>query len=130
MAREQTASEQSMSPSFSNLRHQALTSEAFTKCSGHVPFDLDITDALHGSSVEEATTQHRLTVRVYDSAYDLTQPRGKQYWGPKPESIFYTPSSGIWQSVWLESVPPLRIADSSHGVLLAGFLQGRNGRCR
>lgn len=48
----------------------------------------------------------------------MTQPRGKQYWGPQPESIFYTPSSGIWQNVWLESVPSLRIADSSHGTIL------------
>ena len=85
---------------------------------GHVPFDLDITDALLTTNNSAATVRHRLTVRVYDSAYDLTQPRGKQYWGPKPESIFYTPSSGIWQSVWLESVPAMRIADSSRGTIL------------
>ncbi|KAF2117137.1 family 2 glycoside hydrolase [Lophiotrema nucula] len=81
---------------------------------GHVPFDLDITDAIETRS----EGQHRLTVRVYDSAFDLTQPRGKQYWGAKPESIFYTPSSGIWQTVWLEVVPPARIVDSSHGTIL------------
>ncbi|USW54063.1 Putative glycoside hydrolase, family 2, immunoglobulin-like beta-sandwich [Septoria linicola] len=81
---------------------------------GHVPFDLDLTEALS----ESTTTSSRLTVRVFDSAYDLTQPRGKQYWGPEPESIFYTPSSGIWQSVWLESVPPARIVDGSHGTIL------------
>jgi beta-galactosidase/beta-glucuronidase len=79
---------------------------------GHVPFEFDITESLGSDS------EHRLIVRVFDSAYDLTQPRGKQYWGPKPESIFYTPSSGIWQSVWLESVPRLRIADSSHGTII------------
>jgi hypothetical protein len=38
--------------------------------------------------------------------------------GPKPEGIFYTPSSGIWQSVWLESVPSTRIADSSNGTII------------
>lgn len=81
---------------------------------GHVPFDMDITDALEGYNKNE----HRLTVRVYDSAYDLTQPRGKQYWGAKPESIFYTPSSGIWQSVWLETMPATRIANSSQGTVL------------
>ena len=85
---------------------------------GHVPFDLDITEALYSSYRGAGNTDHRLTVRVYDSAHDLTQPRGKQYWGPKPESIFYTPSSGIWQSVWLESVPSLRIANSSHGTII------------
>lgn len=41
---------------------------------GHVPFDLDITDAFVSDE------KHRLTVRVFDSAHDLTQPRGKQYW--------------------------------------------------
>ena len=81
---------------------------------GHVPFDLDITDAVTSHDVES----HRITIRVFDSAYDLTQPRGKQYWGPKPESIFYTPSSGIWQSIWLESVPPMRIGDGNHGTIL------------
>lgn len=46
---------------------------------GHVPFDLDLTDALSMS----AKSPNRLTVRVFDSAYDLAQPRGKQYWGPE-----------------------------------------------
>ena len=79
---------------------------------GHVPFDIDITDAFAQGSTQ------RLTLRVYDSAYDLTQPRGKQYWGAQPESIFYTPSGGIWQNVWLEIVPFVRIGDSSQGTLL------------
>ncbi|KAJ4342553.1 hypothetical protein N0V95_006924 [Ascochyta clinopodiicola] len=79
---------------------------------GHVPFDIDITDAF----AKEPT--QRLTLRVYDSAYDLTQPRGKQYWGAQPESIFYTPSGGIWQNVWLEAVPFVRIGDSSHGTVI------------
>ncbi|KAF2648407.1 glycoside hydrolase family 2 protein [Lophiostoma macrostomum CBS 122681] len=83
---------------------------------GHVPFDLDLSDAVEAN----AGIEHRLTLRVYDSAYNLTQPRGKQYWGAKPESIFYTPSSGIWQNVWLESLPPARIADSSHGTIIRG----------
>jgi hypothetical protein len=79
---------------------------------GHVPFDIDITNAFtHGET-------QRLTVRVFDSAHDLTQPRGKQYWKAKPESIFYTPSGGIWQSVWLESVPAVRLGDASTGTIL------------
>ncbi|KAF4469307.1 glycoside hydrolase family 2 [Fusarium albosuccineum] len=82
---------------------------------GHVPFEIDITGAVSGTG--ESNT-HRLTLRVYDSAYDLTQPRGKQYWGAKPESIFYTPSGGIWQNVWLEVVPSARIADSSSGTVI------------
>ncbi|KAH9882014.1 hypothetical protein J1614_001185, partial [Plenodomus biglobosus] len=81
-------------------------------CGGHVPFDIDITDAFVDGNVQ------RLTVRVFDSAHDLTQPRGKQYWKAQPESIFYTPSGGIWQSVWLEAVPRVSIGDSSTGTLL------------
>jgi hypothetical protein len=79
---------------------------------GHVPFDIDITDAFVNGNTQ------RLTVRVFDSAHDLTQPRGKQYWKAKPESIFYTPSGGIWQSVWVESMPTTRIGDSSTGTVL------------
>ncbi|KAK2069115.1 hypothetical protein P8C59_003720 [Phyllachora maydis] len=85
---------------------------------GHVPFDMDVSDAFAAATARPATA--RLTVRVRDSPYDLTQPRGKQYWGPEPESIFYTPTSGIWQSVWLESVPALRVADASAGTVLRG----------
>lgn len=84
---------------------------------GHVPFDVDLTDAIRRGPFNGPVT-HRLTVRVYDSTFDRSQPRGKQTPGPNPESIFYTPSSGIWQSVWLESVPPVRLADSSHGTII------------
>ncbi|KAF1846717.1 glycoside hydrolase family 2 protein [Cucurbitaria berberidis CBS 394.84] len=79
---------------------------------GHVPFDIDITDAFASGTVQ------RLTVRVFDSAHDLSQPRGKQYWKAQPESIFYTPSGGIWQSVWLELVPGVRVGDASAGTVL------------
>ncbi|KAH6882791.1 glycoside hydrolase superfamily [Alternaria rosae] len=78
---------------------------------GHVPFDVDVTDAFTEEKAQ------RLTIRVFDSAHDLTQPRGKQYWKAQPESIFYTPSGGIWQSVWLESVPVVTIGDASAGTL-------------
>jgi beta-galactosidase/beta-glucuronidase len=78
---------------------------------GHVPFDIDVSDALDGPDA-------RLTIRVRDSPYDMTQPRGKQFWGPVPESIFYTPSGGIWLSVWLESVPAARLLCGSGGTVL------------
>ncbi|KAE9994680.1 hypothetical protein EG327_005126 [Venturia inaequalis] len=83
---------------------------------GHVPFDLDITNALE--QIDRRTNSSFVTIRVFDSAFDLTQPRGKQYWAAEPENIWYTPSSGIWQSVWLESVPRARIADASNGTIL------------
>ncbi|KAJ5679201.1 hypothetical protein N7462_007445 [Penicillium macrosclerotiorum] len=79
---------------------------------GHVPFDLDLTDEW------PAAPTARLVLRVRDSPADLAQPRGKQYWKPVPESIFYTPSGGIWQSVWVESVPAMRVACGSGGTVL------------
>ena len=63
---------------------------------GHTPFHADVTAAL-------AEVNH-LVVRVEDVSADLTQPRGKQYWKEQPEKIFYTGTSGIWQTVWLEPV--------------------------
>ncbi|PGH03511.1 hypothetical protein AJ79_07346 [Helicocarpus griseus UAMH5409] len=80
---------------------------------GHVPFDLDISDF-----IQPHQQSARLTIRVRDSPYDQTQPRGKQYWAGKPEGIWYTPSGGIWQSVWVEVVPHARIAESSGGTIL------------
>ena len=81
---------------------------------GHVPFQIDVTDAW----AENDQSEKLLVVRVFDSAYDLMQPRGKQYWKPEPENIWYTPSSGIWQNVWLEVVPSMRIGDSSAGTVI------------
>ncbi|RAL08872.1 glycoside hydrolase family 2 protein [Aspergillus homomorphus CBS 101889] len=100
---------------------------------GHVAFDLDITDAFvslgNGGGNADGPKERRVTVRVRDSPFDLTQPRGKQYWKPVSESIFYTPTSGIWQDVWVESVPPFRIGGPSEGTVLRGD-DIRGGRLR
>lgn len=64
---------------------------------GYDPFTFDITDALNKSGSQE------LVVTVTDPTDAGVQPRGKQ--SRKPEGIFYTPVSGIWQTVWLEQVP-------------------------
>lgn len=69
---------------------------------GSASFAFDITELLCGG--EEA-----LTVSVWDPCADEEIPRGKQYWKAQPESIWYTRSSGIWQSVWLEPVSAVRI---------------------
>ena len=63
---------------------------------GYTPFSFDITPAL-------AKGKNTLTVRVWDPTDQGFQPRGKQV--NKPEGIWYTPVSGIWQTVWLEPVP-------------------------
>ncbi len=64
---------------------------------GHVPFQLEVTEAVD-------VGKNELVVRVEDVTQDLDQPRGKQYWKEKSEGIFYTRTTGIWQTVWLEMV--------------------------
>jgi len=63
---------------------------------GNTPFHFDITPHLKpGSNV--------VTLRVEDPPKDRTIPRGKQIWEPKSRGIFYTRTTGIWQSVWMEA---------------------------
>jgi hypothetical protein len=64
---------------------------------GYDPFTFDVTDALRWNGPEE------IVVAATDPTDDGDQPRGKQ--SRKPEGIFYTSTSGIWQTVWLEPVP-------------------------
>lgn len=63
---------------------------------GYTPFSFDITPYLKGQKGQ------KLTVRVWDPSDAGFQPRGKQV--AKPEGIWYTPVTGIWQTVWLEPV--------------------------
>jgi beta-galactosidase/beta-glucuronidase len=70
---------------------------------GHTPFSFDVTDALN------ATGDNDLVVRVEDDALDVAQPRGKQDWREHPHVIWYHRTSGIWQPVWLESVPGIAV---------------------
>ncbi|MBR3742970.1 MAG: beta galactosidase jelly roll domain-containing protein [Clostridia bacterium] len=64
---------------------------------GYTPFSFDITDLTADKNY------CRLTVRCEDRL-DFDQPRGKQSYRPEPFACWYTPVSGIWQSVWLEGV--------------------------
>ncbi len=64
---------------------------------GYDPFNFDITAALKKSGTQE------IKVTVWDPTDEGPQPRGKQVKTPK--SIWYTPVTGIWQTVWLEAVP-------------------------
>ena len=71
---------------------------------GHTPFSADITSAL-----EPQAAEHVITVRAEDPPLDVTQPRGKQDWLERPHAIWYERTTGIWQPVWLEPVPRLRV---------------------
>ena len=62
---------------------------------GYLPFSADVTDALRPG-------ENRLSVKAVDTlSHDY--PYGKQH--RCPHGMWYTPVSGIWQSVWLEAVP-------------------------
>src|SRR6266496_940469 len=75
--------------------------EAGTHRGGYDGFSFDITDFL------SAKGENEIVVSVRDPADAGPQPRGKQV--RKPGGIWYTPTSGIWQMVWLEPVNESRI---------------------
>ena len=68
---------------------------------GYEAFTADITDALQ--------EENELMIRVQDDLRDQTFPYGKQTL--KRGGMWYTPVSGIWQTVWLEWVPEIYIED-------------------
>ncbi|MBO5360375.1 MAG: hypothetical protein J6B25_05965 [Clostridia bacterium] len=67
---------------------------------GYCPFSFDITDNL--------SKENELVLKVIDPTDKGTQPRGKQI--SKPVGFWYTSTSGIWQTVWLEVVPETYIS--------------------
>jgi beta-galactosidase/beta-glucuronidase len=71
---------------------------------GYLPFSFDITaDLVEG--------ENELVVSVWDPSDTGLQQRGKQ--ALRPKGIWYTPVSGIWQTVWLEGVPATSIQSLS-----------------
>lgn len=68
---------------------------------GYLPFSFDVTSFI------EHEQPNYLQLRVIDRTEHSPHARGKQKLSKnsKMDAIFYTPSSGIWKTVWLESVP-------------------------
>ena len=64
---------------------------------GYDPFYFDITAYLLKGEEQE------IVVKVWDPSDEGPQPRGKQVRNPR--GIWYTPVTGIWQTVWMEMVP-------------------------
>ena len=64
---------------------------------GYDPFHFDISNAIKKKGSQ------RITVKVWDPSDEGPQPRGKQV--RNPHGIWYTPVTGIWQTVWVEAVP-------------------------
>jgi beta-galactosidase/beta-glucuronidase len=73
---------------------------------GQTPFSADVTEALDPEAAE-----HVLVVRAEDRPDDVEKPRGKQDWQLRPHGIWYERTSGIWQTVWSETVPRRHVAD-------------------
>jgi hypothetical protein len=74
-----------------------------THTGGYNGFDVDVTDTVTGSGPQT------LLVKAYDptTSGPANQPVGKQR--SDPSGIWYTPSSGIWQTVWMEPVATAHI---------------------
>lgn len=80
---------------------------------GYDPFSLDITDYL--------SEQNTLVIQVTDNLDSSVLPYGKQKY--RRGGMWYTPVSGIWQTVWLESVPEeyvqsLEVETTDTGVMI------------
>jgi beta-galactosidase/beta-glucuronidase len=71
---------------------------------GYTPFSFEL------AAVVESAGECEIVVWVDDDPHDLAKPRGKQDWQLEPHSIWYPRTSGIWQTVWLEVVPPTALA--------------------
>ena len=83
---------------------------------GYESFSCDITDALG--------EENEIIIRCQDDLNNQSYPYGKQVLPEKRGGMWYTPVSGIWQTVWLESVPEnyvrkLRIENRGYGVTIS-----------
>lgn len=85
---------------------------------GYFKFSFDITTSLNPQG-----QANELLVFVYDptDSQNTLIPLGKQIL--KPEHIFYTPSSGIWQTVFLEPVPEEHIVNIDTTARVDGFIR-------
>lgn len=64
---------------------------------GHTSFSFDVTDFLRPG-------EQTIVVKVEDPSTDEEIPRGKQFWIEESDAIWYTRTTGIWQTVWIEAV--------------------------
>ncbi|SDZ86240.1 Glycosyl hydrolases family 2, TIM barrel domain [Arachidicoccus rhizosphaerae] len=94
---------------------------------GYDPFSFDITPYLQKGKTQQ------ISIRVWDPTDKGPQPRGKQVSGPN--GIWYTPVTGIWQTVWTELVPETYIVstkqtpdlDASSLMVSANVIGAQNG---
>ena len=70
---------------------------------GYVPFSFDVTEGLAEGENELVDGENELVLAVRDPSDTHWQQKGKQ--ALYPGTLYYTATSGIWQTVWLEAVP-------------------------
>lgn len=70
---------------------------------GHTPFSLELGQT-------EADDELEIVIRAQDDPDDVSQPRGKQDWLAEPHGVWYPRTTGLWQPVWLEVLPPRYVA--------------------
>jgi beta-galactosidase/beta-glucuronidase len=116
---------------FGAVHHEATVrvdgAEVGTHRGGYVPFEFDITDALDGAD------DHELVIAVTAPNDKRAIAHGKQRSMPRDDydSCAFTPSSGIWQPVWLEARPAtylreltLRPTPDLDGIVITGLVAG------
>ena len=72
----------------------------YSHTGGQVGFEADITESILDG-------ENTIQVKVFDDYLDPAMPRGKQYWELESKGMYYSRTTGIWQTVWLEAVEPL-----------------------
>ncbi|GAA3008362.1 glycoside hydrolase family 2 protein [Streptosporangium longisporum] len=101
---------------FGAVNHEAVVWVNGVETGGHVggytPFEMDVTDALTGGDGHQGRDEHEIVVRVGAPLDKRDLAHGKQRSVPRDDfdGVCFTPSSGIWQSVWLEARPEAHIS--------------------
>lgn len=90
--------------------------QAGTHKGGYTSFSFDITDLVHNG-------ENIIVIHALDNDRSGLQPRGKQSVSYYSTGCYYTRTTGIWQTVWLEFVPQTHIRsvkyypDADNGLL-------------
>ncbi len=90
--------------------------QAATHFGGYTPIVCDITELLHGGD-------NTLTVYAEDDTRSPFLPTGKQAFQYHSHGCFYTRTTGIWQTVWLENVPDSYIVKAKYNTSINGSVR-------
>jgi len=80
---------------------------------GYTPISIDITEHIRPGGND-------VTIRAYDDVRSGKQPVGKQCHEYGSFGAFYTRTTGIWQTVWLETVPEIRLVSVNYHTRIDG----------